>query len=283
MRYLIVSADDLGLTESINAGIIKAYREGIVTNLNLIPAGEAFEDAVGLMKTLKIEETGAHLSLTETRPVSDPQKIPTLLSKGKKFHKNHNIFFFKFILGLIKDDEIYAELENQLFKIEEAGIKVTNLSSHEHMHIIPRILNIFVRLCKEHNIPAIRYPRRERIGRRIDIDIIMKRIILSCFAKGMKRVLEGSNIKFPEHFIGFLDSGRLKEDTLIDMLSNLGEGITELVSHPGFLSPGVLDRYPWHMNCEYELYALTSRRVKSIIKDKSIKLITYSEFLSQMR
>lgn len=280
MRYLIVSADDFGLTKSVNEGIAKAYREGIVTNLNLIPAGEAFEDAVGLIKGLKIEGTGAHLPLTETAPVSSPQKIPTLLSADGKFHKNHNLFFFKLILGLIKDDEIYAELKNQLFRIEDAGIKITNLSGHEHIHMIPRILNIFVRLCKEHNIPAIRYPHQERISRLPNIDMLAKRFIVSYFSKGMKKILEQGGVKYAEHFAGLLDSGRLKEAALINILSNLGEGITELVSHPGFLSPDVLDRYPWHMNCEYELYALTSRRVKNIIKDKDIKLITYRELLS---
>ena len=42
-KYLIVTADDLGLTGSINEGIAKACAEGIVTAVSVIPTGEAFE------------------------------------------------------------------------------------------------------------------------------------------------------------------------------------------------------------------------------------------------
>src|SRR3989338_4936855 len=114
MKYLIVSADDFGLTKSINEGIVKAYKEGIVTSLNLLPTGEAFEDALNLAKGLKLEDIGAHISLTETGPLTDPGLIPSLVTRGGRFYKNHNEFFLKFFLGAIDRDQVYVELKNQL-------------------------------------------------------------------------------------------------------------------------------------------------------------------------
>ena len=58
------------------------------------------------------------------------------------------------------------------------------------------------------------------------------------------------------------------------------EGVTEIVTHPGFLSPEVLDHYKWHARGETELFALTDNRVKNAVKNNGIKLISYAEFIS---
>jgi len=52
MKYLIVTADDLGLTKSINEGIAGACRDGVVTAVSVIPTGDAVDDALGLIKEL---------------------------------------------------------------------------------------------------------------------------------------------------------------------------------------------------------------------------------------
>lgn len=263
MKQLIVVADDFGLTKSVNEGIVKAYREGIVTYLSLMPTGEAFEDAVGLSKALKLEEIGAHLSLTETNPSC----------------KSHKEFFIRLLAGAIDRGHIYNELKGQLEKLKNANIGITNLSSHEHIHMMPAILDIFIRLAKEYDIPSIRYPHGDRNVRRFEFSEIYRRLILSSFGKRVRERLQDAAIVHTDHFLGFLDSGRLREDMLIDMLKSLKEGTTELVCHPGFLGPEILDRYRFHINCEEELFALTSPRVKKLIKEKEIKLISYQEFL----
>ncbi|MCX5679426.1 MAG: ChbG/HpnK family deacetylase, partial [Candidatus Omnitrophica bacterium] len=79
MKKLIVTADDFGLTHSINEGILMAAREGIVTNINLIPTGDASGDAIAVIKYDKIPEIGVHLALTETRPVTNIRLISSII------------------------------------------------------------------------------------------------------------------------------------------------------------------------------------------------------------
>ena len=50
MKRLIVNADDFGLTEGVNRGIIQAFREGILTSATLMANAPAFEDAVARAK-----------------------------------------------------------------------------------------------------------------------------------------------------------------------------------------------------------------------------------------
>lgn len=281
MKQLIVAADDFGLTRSVNEGIVKAHKEGIVTSLNLLPTGDAFEDALRLARQMNLKEAGAHLALTETFPAADPSKIPTLVAAGNRFYKGHGQFLRKLLFGKIDLDQVYVELKSQLDRVEGSGIRITNLSSHEHIHMMPEILDIFVKLAKEYDIPAIRYPHGDRSHGPDSLRRAYKRVILSCLAGSMTRTMRASGIVSPDHFLGFLDSGKLTENVLLGMLGFLAEGTTELVCHPGFLGPEVLGRHTFHKNCEAELFALTSRRVKKLIDERGIKLASYGEFISR--
>lgn len=281
MKRLIVTADDFGMTKRINEGIAKAHREGIVTFLNYLPSGEAFDDAARVAKELALSEIGAHLALTETMPVTAPEKIRSLITKDGWFYRDHNIFFFRFILGMVRREEVYIELKNQLERLKDLNIPITNLSSHEHIHMMPAILEIFMRLAKEYGIPSMRYIRDDRPpARGLDIGEMKKRLILRFFKKGMGEILRRGSIRHADHFRGFLDSGKLTEGTLIETIKSLEDGTTELASHPGFLSPEVLNRYRFHMSCEHELYALTSPTIKRLVQEHGIKLAGYREFLS---
>ncbi len=278
MKYLIVSADDLGLSESIDRGIIKGYEEGIVTSLNVLPAGEAFSGAIELLKAAKPKEVSAHLALTETGPVSEPGKVPSLIRRDGKFHKSYAGFLLDFFRGKIDRDQIYIELKNQMERLKDAGLPIASLSSHQHIHMLPGILKIFIRLAKEYDIPSIRYLHNDRFVYPYSAKKIFKRIILGYFDNKIKNALDRASIRYTDHLLGFLDSGNIREELLIKMIQSLLEGTTELITHPGFISADVLDRRIFHRNCETDLAALVSRRVKKVIADNGIKLISFGEF-----
>lgn len=281
MKQLIVAADDFGLTRSVNEGIVRSYEEGIVTSLNLMPTGEAFDDAMRLAKNIGLNEAGAHLALTETISVADPSRIPSLVDTDGRFYADNAKFFLKFLSGAIDLDEVYVELKAQLDKVAATEIKITNLSSHEHIHMVPELLDIFIKLAKEYDIPAIRYPHEDRSSRRLSVRTFYKALALSYFEKRMSRALNASGMTAPEHFRGFLDSSNITEEVLLDIIANLEDATTELVCHPGFLGPEVMDRYTFHKNSEAELFALTSRRVRKLADEKHIGLVSYAEFLSK--
>ena len=270
MKYLIVTADDLGLTESINEGIAKACTEGIVTAVSVIPSGESFEDAIKTIKDLGLKEIGAHLALTETKPI---------LSKSR-FYRNYSQFFFNLSIGKVKEADIYNELKAQLDLVKKIGVTITHINSHEHIHVVPQILNIFIRLAREYNIPAIRCLRGDRAPGRFSLKENYKSILLKYFAGKTKDILNRSNLVFTDFFLGILDSGQLDINKIQKILTLLKDGVTELVCHPGFLSPEVLSNYPWHIGGELEIFALTDNRTKNFIKNSNIQLISYEQFLS---
>lgn len=270
MKYLIVTADDLGLAKSINEGIAVACREGIVSSVSVIPTGRAFDDAVKIISNVGIKDAGAHLALTETKP----------LLKSSKFYQNHNQLFKDILFGRASLENIRRELKAQLDLLRSAGINITHINSHEHIHIMPEMLKIFISLAGEFNIPAVRYPREDRPVRYSNINDLYKKFILAYFSAANKKIFASSGLLYTDHFVGLIDAGRLKEELLIDILASLKDGVTELVCHPGFLSPEVVDSYKWHIGAERELSALTAFRVRSALKNNGIKLATYGELPS---
>lgn len=281
MKQLIVAADDFGITESVNEGIVRSHEEGIVTSLNFMPTGEAFDDALRRAKSIGLDEAGVHLALTETVSVTESSKISSLADAEGRFYKGHTQFLLKYIAGSIDLDEVYVEWRAQLQKVSTAGIRITNLSSHEHIHMLPEFLDIMIKLAKEYDIPAIRYPHDDRSSRRMDMKAICKSLALLYFKGNMARALNAAGITSPEHFLGFLDSANITEDVLLDIITNLEDQTTELVCHPGFLGPEVLNQYRFHKNSEAELYALTSPRVKKLAADIGVNFVSYAEFLSK--
>ena len=279
MKKLIVTADDFGLTHSINEGVLMAAREGIVTNINLIPTGTAADDAIAIIKYDKIPEIGVHLALTETRPITSTRLISSIIDGGGLFPRTRFKFLKRFFSGHIDIEHVKIELKSQIDRAANSGAKITNLSSHEHLHMIPEIFAVLTGLAKEYGIRYIRVLRKESYMPAVSLKKIFRSAVVAYFEPSMDKLLKRSSLNTTDNFMGFLDSGAIREDVLLRMLGGIKEGVTELVSHPGFLDPEILDHYRFHINCEEELYALTSPKVKKSIADNGIKLCRYGDLM----
>lgn len=66
-RFLIVNADDLGLSDAVNAGVFAAHREGIVTSTSLMVGRPAARAAVEGLATHPDLAAGLHLEPGDCR------------------------------------------------------------------------------------------------------------------------------------------------------------------------------------------------------------------------
>ncbi len=69
---VIITADDFGRSRAINAAIIRAHREGILTSASLMVAGDAWEEAVELAHANPTLAVGLHLVVSGGRAVLNP-------------------------------------------------------------------------------------------------------------------------------------------------------------------------------------------------------------------
>jgi predicted glycoside hydrolase/deacetylase ChbG (UPF0249 family) len=66
-RFLIVNADDFGLTSGVNRGIIEAHERGIVTSASLMVRGSGANEAAGYARAHRRLSVGLHIDLAEWR------------------------------------------------------------------------------------------------------------------------------------------------------------------------------------------------------------------------
>lgn len=273
-RWLVVNADDLGLHEDINRGIQKAHQEGIVTSASLVACGRAFEDALNVLRACPDLGVGIHLTLIEEAPLCRPERIPSLLNRSGRFHGSYRRFSERLFWGKIKAGELRRELEAQVRRVLEAGIRPSHLDSHQHIHLLPVVWQVATEFAGRYRIPFIRIPYFQPVWRRLRAPWEgVFRAGLNALSRVRRRQLD--TLRAADFMAGLHVSGRLKESDLLSLLGALRPGICEVIVHPGVTTPALEGRYAWRFEWSGELSALTSAEVRSAVERFGVCLVNY--------
>jgi predicted glycoside hydrolase/deacetylase ChbG (UPF0249 family) len=249
--YLTINADDFGFARDVNAGIVEAHRDGVLTSTTLMANGDAFEDAVNRARETPTLDIGCHLVLVQGRSALTGGPLPASLSQLVPM----------VIMGKL---DAYAEFAAQINKIVGAGIRPSHLDTHKHTHLLPKVFRAVVRLAKEYAIPYVRLP--------VDTTLPMSATI----RRHYDRMLS-PGVVTTDHFIGFRLTGSLTEETLAEALLQLPEGRTEFMCHPGRMG-NELARAQTRLKESRvkELEALISPRIREAITTRQIQLVPFS-------
>lgn len=289
MKRLIVNADDFGLTKGVSQGIIDAHSDGIVTSTSLMANGNAFEESVALARKYPNLGMGAHLNLTQGKPVAPLSRVRSLVNSDGRLRLSPYSLWSAMLTRKIRISEIEAELRAQIEKILMADVSLTHLDGHKHVHILPRISEVVIRLAQEYGIRSIRRPIEEGPGVTIILQSgrdsktgIVKQYLMSYpiarFAHHLNRLLMQAGLHCPAHFYGFTVTGFLSVETLAAILVGLPEGTSELMCHPGYFDPALMDAETRLLaEREEELETLTSFEIKELVKRQQIQLVTYRD------
>ncbi|MGX8833428.1 chitin disaccharide deacetylase [Amedibacillus sp. YH-ame6] len=238
-RYLIVNADDFGLSEAVNYGILRAFKEGIVTSTTIMANMPGYEHAIQLAKENPGLHIGVHLTLTTYKP---------LLKNRKHIVMENGYFHDKNKIDEIDTEEAYEELKAQIEKVLESGIEIDHLDSHHHVHAQRVLKDVMERLSKEYQLPF-------RGGFSYDSHIE----------------------KFSNSNIEFYDKG-ITVETFKKIAKNVKEGeICEIMCHPAYVDHFLYNITSYALQRIDELEILCSEEVKQILKDEDIILTTYSQ------
>jgi len=281
MKQLIINADDYGLEENINQGILQAFTDGLVTSTTVLANGPAFLPGIEDLRKHPDLGVGVHLTLVNGQPLSPLEEVTTLVDKQGFFPSDYGHFFSLFLRGRISLEEIKKEWRKQISRLKEQGIEPTHLDSHQHLHIFPGLVDVAIELAKEFGLKRIRFPKEGFLfqgGGIPSLGRFFSRNLLSAVAAFSQRKLEREKILTPNYFYGMLWGGSLEEDKLKSILQLLPEeGVCEIMVHPGLNNHLLQSKFGWGYHWEEELASLTSQKNRQLIKEKKIELINYSQ------
>lgn len=281
MASVIINADDFGLCAGVNEGIVKAHREGVLTSATLMANMPGFEQAVALARENPALGVGIHLNLMRGRPVSPPDKVPSLLAPSGLMWGSVYKFLRRLQAGQIVPAEIETELRAQIEKALAAGVPLTHADSEKHLHSIPRVFKAVIKVIPEYGIRRVRSMNELCLSPRLAQAAKSWAIALSC--RLMRQRLRESGIITVDRFYGICQSGRMTARRLEGILARLPEGTAEVMVHPGYMTRELVDlekitgSYYINNLREGELAALLDPGPRDAVRRLGHRLITYRE------
>ena len=272
MKWLIVNADDFGISSKRNAGIIEAHRKGIVTSASLMAYAPAFREALKYAKACPTLDLGVHLNLSDGEPVVLGHK--TLVGPDGKFWGKQEARR-RAREGLLNLGEVERETDAQIDVLQQAGLKVTHLNGHQHIHIFGALPDPISRAASKRGILHFRCPA-DKIRPPLEISA-EKMTRLEEYRTAAHRATEiyaAMKMRCTEHFVGIGLSGYLTIANLVTAIKQLPEGLTELMTHPGYADTPDGFSGPER---EVELQALTDPRIKLLLRRLQIELTHYGK------
>lgn len=276
-KRLIVNADDFALHPSANLAILKAHREGIVTSTTILAGGMAFFDSLGDLKDCSGLGIGVHLCLVDQKPVLEASQVPSLVDENGRFTLSYGAFVKKLAMRRIDLSEVRRELEAQVGRVLDHGLKITHLDSHQHLHLLPGICGIVAEISRKFGVRRVRLPA-EIVLPGCESTSRLRRLqgrLVYRLARKRRREFKKAGLKSTDHFIGFDCGGCFCREQWFNLIPNLPPGDTEVMVHPGQDAHLLEDMTRWGYRWEEELAALTDPRLKVLLQDHGIQLINY--------
>ncbi|WP_214820923.1 MULTISPECIES: carbohydrate deacetylase [unclassified Exiguobacterium] len=143
--FVLINADDFGLTTGVNAGTLESHLNGIVNSATMIMNGHAVEEAVRLAKQYPSLRVGVHLVLSWGKPLADTS-APLTKEDGTFRYTS------RFLTETPPDPElVYLEWKAQIEAFLATGLPLDHLDSHHHVHGWPVLHDVIIRLAEEYD------------------------------------------------------------------------------------------------------------------------------------
>ena len=269
-RRLIVNADDFGRSRSINAAVIRAHREGILTSASLMVNETACAEAVEMANQNPKLGVGLHLTLLMGRSALPAREIPGLVNEQGEFSNDPVKVGFQYFFGRGLREQLRKEIHAQFGRFRATGLPLDHVNGHLHIHLHPTVFGILIEDADALGIQRMRLTRDPfwadfplARGRRLYRALhAMIYFILSGRARAK---FEEKQIRHTRRVFGLMQNDRVDEAYISKLLPRLPAGDSELYSHPS------LD------NFKHEFEALLSPRVKEQVQKLGIELIRYQD------
>lgn len=265
MVRIIINADDLGYSHTVNCAIDELLTEKKISSSTILANSSTWEEIHTIVDKNKHASFGIHLNLTEGKALTSS---PILMKYGIVDGNNcftRNVQHQTFFPTELKQ-AIYREWKAQCDKvIITEGIPISHIDGHHHVHAIVGLEDILIKIAEKYNILKIR--------NRYLLPATNNSILKICFSKLVNIIAEaihlprqrylqirkkkreshwaaavGEHVKMTTYFSSYSSyHNYLKKGGVMD------EGITiELMCHPGHpryaqeqheVADGAINRY----------------------------------------
>jgi len=272
-NYLIVTADDFGLHESVNQAVEQASRAGILNAASLMVTAHATRDAVRRARQLPNLCVGLHVVLADGWSTLDAQLIPEIADPTGRMHGDMFQRGVRFFFKPAARRQLEAEIRAQFAAFARTGLTLDHVNVHKHFHLHPTILGILLEVGRDYGMPAMRVPDEPFwfAARSGGVLPGLAQALLSPWIAQMKHRLHRARIFHNDRIFGMAGSGAMDEAGLLAILARLPQGVSEIYLHPATQSGSAIALSMSHYRHAEELDALSSPRVRAALNAVAVR------------
>ena len=254
MKQIILNADDFGMSEAFNHGVIKSYTDGLVRSASIMINMPAAAHAIALAKEHPALYLGQHTNLVLGKPCAAPETIPSLVDDAGFFHRSS-----EYRSG--KRTFVYDDVKREtLAQMEEFKRLIGHYPSHIEGHAVggPEVNRAFYDIAVEFGIHTTL----------TDSSGELKPL------SGYKQVFS----QISPDYMHMLMRGISVEDFETDAIgigNSPADRVIELHFHPGYLDQFILDNSSLTVGRCKDLETLCSKALKTWLDQNNYEVITF--------
>ena len=223
---IILNADDFGWCEDTVRATVECFERGALTSASIMPNMPATAAAIEYARQHPEFSFGAHLTFVGDgleQPVSAPEQVPHLASPDGLLLPSNQVRLTA-LQNRIPVGEIEQEATAQLAVLRDAGLAISHVDSHGHLHKFRPFREALARVLPSFGIRRVRAIQ----------DIYIRRPLLSptywlgpLWGKRLRRMFVTT-----DHF--FMPASAVDTDWVGPFLRRSLAGTIEIGLHPGF-------------------------------------------------
>ncbi|HYN41108.1 MAG TPA: ChbG/HpnK family deacetylase [Thermoanaerobaculia bacterium] len=279
MIRLVLTADDAGLAAPLSLRIASLLASGRLSATSLLACAPAFDDAAEALRAAGVTEAGVHLCVVGGETPRSPLSAVPSLAPGGRFPHSWPVVAARIAAGRARIPEVEREWEAQLVAVKDAGFRVTHLDSHQHLHLLPKLLPVALALARRFDVPFVRAPHANDpagIGAPIGPAARARTQLLSLFGAAARRRIAAALLPEPPRVLGLAEAGRMTISHWASLVPQLPDaGTFEVVLHPGADDPDARARYPWGYAWEDEARALESEDLAALFASHGVETVSF--------
>ncbi len=273
-KVIIVHADDIGMSHSVNMASIEALKHNMVTSGSIMVPCPWFPEIADYAKQHPELDLGIHLTLTSEwkylrwRPVAPIDKVPGLLDEQGFMWKSERQTAMK-----ATPQEIETELRAQIDRALAFGIKPTHLDTHMGtLYTRKDFFDVYVKLGKEYNLPimamrptpeAIEFAKKD--GSPVTAEMLAK--------------VEADGLPVLDYLVTGITGKTFEErkKAYHELLRNLKPGVTMLIVHLGMDNDELKATTGSWQQRHGDFLSFTDPDTKKLMDELGIKTSTWRE------
>ncbi len=274
-RYVIIHADDAGMSHSVNMATIAGLESGVVSSASIMVPCAWFTEFAKYARENPQHDYGIHLTLTSEwnyyrwGPVTSRDKVPSLVDEDGYLWDNSRL-----VAENVKAEEVEIELRAQIDRARKFGVPLTHLDTHMgSLFSRPDLVKVYVKMGLEYDLPVL-------FMKNIPARVGQEYPGLATGTDELIKVLKKKNLPLLDSVLQFY-GGKTHEQrkmNYMNALRDMGPGVNELIIHCGYDNEELRAITNSASRRNGDRIIFSSAETAAFLKSHNIKLLSWKQF-----